>query len=163
MESREWKTRGRALEERLVPRAWGAGVPSVGRLWHDAVRGRRSRMSKKQGKSGLIPLSDMIAAVRWELGQAADKGRGQDLRFLVEEVELELSVTAEHDEKAGVKINVLAFEIGAEDIKKVANVHRVKVKLKPVGDAATRGTTDVLVSGEGVTPDPTLGDVPMGG
>lgn len=138
-------------------------MPGVGRLWHDAVRDKRSRMSKKQGKSGLIPLSDMIAAVRWELGQAADKGRGHELRFLVEEVELELSVTAEHDEKAGVKVNVLAFEIGAEDIKKVANVHRVKVKLRPQADASVRGTTDVLVSGEGVQPDARYDDVPMGG
>ena len=39
--------------------------------------------------------------------------------------------TCEQLQKAGVKINVLAFEIGAEDIKKVANVHRVKVKLRP--------------------------------
>ena len=122
-------------------------------------------MSKKHGKSGMIDLSTMIAAVRWELKEAEAKAvaEGQDLRFKVEEVELELAMTIEHDQTAKAGIKVMVFELGGEDSKKIAHAHKVKVKLTTRGDGVTRATDDVLVTGEGVKKDPRFDDVPMGG
>lgn len=116
--------------------------------------GTEVAVAKKPEKSGPITLAKMIAAVREELKQAEIDGRGQDLRFEVQEVELELVVTAEHETTAGGGVKVWVIEAGADATVKKGQSHTVKVRLKPAsGVPRSDGSTDrLLVTSDGVEP-----------
>ncbi len=91
-----------------------------------------------------IELSELIVELRRELLEARARGEREDLRFQVEEVEIEvnLATTKEGSAKTGVKFWVL----NAETQGKLAaeTVQKVRIKLKPL-DAAGGPT---LVSDE---------------
>lgn len=89
-----------------------------------------------------IPLRQMIQNLRAELNAAMQDGEEQDLRFKLEDVELELKVctSLEAGANGGVKFWVLNF--GANAKAKSEDVHTVKLKLKPV----TNGDGEVHLS-----------------
>lgn len=121
-------------------------------------------MAKKQDQGGPIELSRMIAAVRWELAQAEQQGRDQDVRFRVEEVELELAVTLEHTETVGAGVKVWVIEAGADDTKRVARAHKMKVKLTPQRGPGPEGKGDkMLVTSDGSSPASGGDSMPLGG
>ncbi len=86
-----------------------------------------------------IPLADVIQELRSELLAATAAGEGQELRFDVEELNLELQVvvtkggSAEAGAKGGVKFWVLNAESSAEVQGKYesSRLQKVSLKLKP--------------------------------
>ena len=75
-----------------------------------------------------LELSDVLDQLRANLARAQKKGAGQDLRFSLDDVEVEfqVAVTKEGTGKAGVKFWV----INAEACGKFADVTTQKIKLK---------------------------------
>ena len=75
-----------------------------------------------------LELADVLAQLRVNLAQAQQDGVGQDLRFALDdvEVELQLAVTKEEEGKAGVKFWVINAEAGG----KLSDVTTQKIKLK---------------------------------
>lgn len=84
-------------------------------------------MAKRQ-----IPLAQMIVDLRRELLQAQKQAEDQDLRFRVEDIELEVQFTVgkEAEAKGGVKFWVYNVDAGG----KVAaeTVQKLRLKLAPV-------------------------------
>lgn len=78
-----------------------------------------------------IPLAEMMGALRAELLTAQAQAAGEDLRFKLQDIEVELqfTTTVEGTVKGGVKFWVL----DAEAAGKVAtqNMHKLKFKLSP--------------------------------
>jgi len=73
-------------------------------------------------------LSDVLAQLRENLVRAQQEGEGKDLRFLLDDIEVEfqVAITQEGSGKAGVKFWVVNAEAGG----KLANVTTQKIKLK---------------------------------
>lgn len=81
-----------------------------------------------------LELSDVLAHLRANLARAQQEGAGQDLRFSLDDVEVEfqVAITKEGEGKAGVKFWVVNAELGG----KLANATTQKIKLKmKVSDA----------------------------
>jgi hypothetical protein len=79
-----------------------------------------------------IELADAVAAVRAELLDAARRGAGQEVAFVVGPIEMEFAVELRADAtaKAGFKVWVFASaEVGA-DVSR-GSTHRVTVTLNP--------------------------------
>lgn len=81
-------------------------------------------------------LAEVLAALREQLVEARRQGEGQDFRFSLDEIEVELSfqVTQEGNGKAGVKFWVVTADMGAKVAREA--VQRIKLKLTP-GDPST--------------------------
>lgn len=80
-----------------------------------------------------IELSEMLGELRKELSIAQSKGAGSDLKFQIEDIEIELQVatTSKVAGKAGIKILVCWDAEASAGIDK-ANTQKLKLKLKPV-------------------------------
>lgn len=91
-----------------------------------------------------IELADAVAVLRDELLEAAERGLGQDIGFVVGPVEMEFAVELRADAKAkaGFKAWVLA-SVEAEAGAGQTRTHRVKITLTP----QTPGGGDLLVRG----------------
>lgn len=85
-----------------------------------------------------IGLAEAIEQLRSELGAAQDAGADQQLRFSIEEIEVELLLELKKDGKASAKAQFGVVTIGAEGGLTSSNTHRVKLRLK-VTDAARGG------------------------
>jgi hypothetical protein len=81
----------------------------------------------EQDKKSSIPLSDFIRTLREELKKARDDGQGEDLRFEVGQIEVELAVEAHRKTDAGGGVQIYVLEAGAHE--KMANVSTQRVKL----------------------------------
>ncbi|KAA3605511.1 MAG: hypothetical protein DWQ01_19525 [Planctomycetota bacterium] len=95
-----------------------------------------------------IDLKQALSALRLQLSEVAAEGGGQDLRFEIPEIELELKVVASHHGQASGGIQFRLFGIGAKvdgggGIKN-EQVQTLKLKLKPVRPDGT----DMLLEGE---------------
>lgn len=77
-----------------------------------------------------ISLAEAINALRRELAAASQSAKGQDLRFQVDKVTVELEVVSEKvtQGSAGVKWVV---EVGAQRSHSDGHTHRVTVELTP--------------------------------
>ena len=78
-----------------------------------------------------IPLSEMLAELRKELLEAKLEGQGSDLKFLIEDIEIELQIAT--TKEAGVDGGVKFWVYNAEakvDISE-ARTQKLKLKLKP--------------------------------
>ncbi|MEV0610963.1 trypco2 family protein [Polymorphospora rubra] len=91
-----------------------------------------------------IELADAVAAVREELLEAAGRGTGQEVGFVVGPIELEFTVELRADAKAktGFKAWVLTADVEAGVAR--GRTHRVMVTLTP--KAADGG--DLLISAQ---------------
>ncbi|MBF0371702.1 MAG: hypothetical protein HQL52_19875 [Magnetococcales bacterium] len=90
-----------------------------------------------------IALPDMISHLRKNLQQAQEEGRDKDLRFAVEEVELELQVTMTDETKAGGGVKFWVYNANLEAKAASQAVQRIKLKLAPV---KSDGETPVQVA-----------------
>ncbi|MEL6106000.1 MAG: trypco2 family protein [Planctomycetota bacterium] len=101
----------------------------------------RNAMAKKKPKKSnahlpssvadKLPLSDVISHLRSELIDAQAKAEGEELRFLVEEaqIELQVGVTKGADGKVGVKFWVYSAEGGGK--LEQETTQKITLKLKP--------------------------------
>jgi hypothetical protein len=86
---------------------------------------------------GYLPLAQAIGELRNELLTAIDNAAGEDLRFAVQTIEVELQVVATDTlkgETGGSVFGVLTLKGGADHAK--AATHKVKLVLKPEDLAA---------------------------
>ena len=90
-------------------------------------------MKKSEGR---VRLADYIQHLRQELTTAAKEGEGEELRFAVEEIEVELDVTMSQESSTeGGWDHWVVLKIGASDNKTISQ--KMRLKLKPLrGDAA---------------------------
>lgn len=94
-----------------------------------------------------IPLSELIAELRSELAEAQKQGAGKELRFTVEEIEIELKVGITKEVEAGGKVKFWVYEAGLKGGVSEQDLQRVLLKIKP-----THSGVSLEVSGE--TPKP---------
>jgi hypothetical protein len=80
-------------------------------------------------------IADVLASLRASLEAAQKAGAGHDVRFVMNEIEIELNVTTSGDAKAegGIKFWVLNF--GAEVKSKDEHTQKIRLKLKAVDKA----------------------------
>ncbi len=85
----------------------------------------------KKKVMGNIGLSEMVVSLRKELIEAQEKGAEQDLRFKVNEIEIEVDIvtTKEASPGAGVEFWVFSAELNTKfsDVR----THRLRLKLTP--------------------------------
>lgn len=77
-----------------------------------------------------IELSEMLGQLRKELSKAQGDGRDSELKFLIEDIEIELQVatTQSGEGGGGVKIAVVSF--GAKVNASKVDTQKLKLKLK---------------------------------
>lgn len=95
-------------------------------------------MSTEQGQD--LELAEVIRAMRKELSAAMEQGQGEDIRFRLGSVDLELrlQVSAEAAVDGGVKVWVLS--LGGKHSQTSSVTHTLKLKLQPAdshGDELT--------------------------
>jgi hypothetical protein len=80
------------------------------------------------------PLSQVLIQLRKDLLEAQKEGEGKDLRFIVQDAEVELQVvaTTEAEVGGGVRVWVLSAEGGGKAGETVTQT--LRLKLRPVGD-----------------------------
>jgi hypothetical protein len=91
----------------------------------------------------MLELSKVLADLRDELVQAQTTGEESNLRFLIDDIEVELHVvvTGEGEAKAGFKI--LTFGAEAKAKGEAATTQKLRLKLKIVDKT---GKSPVLIS-----------------
>lgn len=85
-------------------------------------------MDKKNG----IPLSGMLAELRKELLQAQETSKGSDLKFRIDDIEIELQVATTQEGEGGVGIKFWVISADAKGKVAEARTQTLKLKLKPV-------------------------------
>lgn len=80
--------------------------------------------------SDLIPLPKMLARLRSDLLEARAEGEGKALRFLVEDIELELQMVTTQDTEGGVGIKFWVLNANAKAKDTAVATQRLKLKLK---------------------------------
>ncbi len=78
-----------------------------------------------------LELSQLIINLRAELAKAKREGDGKDLRFIVEDVELELDIATEGSNEKGLAAKFYVFTGQYKETDKDAVTQRIKLKLKP--------------------------------
>jgi hypothetical protein len=89
-----------------------------------------------------IALADAIDAIRAEMLDAEDRGAGSRLRFAVEHVELEFTVTVSYDAQADVRVRFWVLEAGGGAGASRAGGQIVRVTLRPVGEGGREFLTE---------------------
>jgi hypothetical protein len=96
-----------------------------------------------------VPLAAAVRGLRAELVEAVREGAGEELRFALGPVvlEVELALTREAAGKAGIRFWVVSA--GGKGSRSEATTHRMKLTLTPVRvDADGVARTDVVVGSE---------------
>jgi hypothetical protein len=89
-----------------------------------------------------LALAEVIAHLRTELSEAMRAGEGEDLRFELGPVELELTIGVDKEAKPGAKVKFWVLEWGAEAKIGSTAAQRIKLVLDPrhAGQADRRPT-----------------------
>jgi hypothetical protein len=82
-----------------------------------------------QEKAGL-ELAEMIRGLRAQLFKAHQEGGDKEIHFTVEDVELELQITAEKQAAGGVSAKFYVFTGKLDGSKKDTVTQKLKLKLK---------------------------------
>jgi hypothetical protein len=82
-----------------------------------------------------LELSAVIAELRASLSEAQNEGEGKNLRFSIDDIEVELNVAVEDKGSAegGVKFYVLSAKAGVSETQTVTQ--KVKLKMKVLDTA----------------------------
>lgn len=102
-------------------------------------------MADAISESGWIGLTAVIGSLRAELIAAQEEAEGQDLRFPIEKltVELKVAVTRSVDGKAGFKVPLLGAQFGGSAGYKSEELQTITVTLgAPLGADGTPITVD---------------------
>lgn len=79
----------------------------------------------------MVELSEMIRELRHELSEAIAEGEGEQLRFRLGPVELELLVAVERSGSPSAKVRFWVVELGAEGTMRNAVTQRITLTLEP--------------------------------
>lgn len=94
---------------------------------------------------GKVRLADYIRHLRRELSEAARAGEGEELRFGVEEIEVELEVaTSQENSAEGGWDQWVVLKVGGTDNRTLTQKMRLKLKLlegEELKEAKRRGKT----------------------
>lgn len=96
-----------------------------------------------------LELAAMIKALRSQLVEAQREGEGEDIRFTIEDVELELQIAAEKQASGGISAKFYVLTSKLDGSKKDTVTQKLKLKLK-VGKADGK---PLEVSDHGQRPD----------
>ncbi|POX42383.1 hypothetical protein C3486_05070 [Streptomyces sp. Ru73] len=86
----------------------------------------------------MIELANVIRNLRQELEQAVTAAEGEQLRFALGPIELEMSVALERTGHAGAKVRFWVVESGAEATRGTVSTQHIKLTLQPT----LRGSDD---------------------
>jgi hypothetical protein len=78
-----------------------------------------------------IPLADLVAALRQELTIATTRAQGQDIRFTVGDIELELNVGVSRDKSAEGGVQFWVFTLGGKADRTDTTTHTIHLTLHP--------------------------------
>jgi Trypsin-co-occurring domain 2 len=90
-----------------------------------------------------VPLAEAIGRLRDELMSAAAAGAGEDVRFRLGPITLDLEVTATYSGGGQAGINWYLVSFGAKGEASTSRAHTIHLELQPVGADGT----DLLVGG----------------
>ena len=79
-----------------------------------------------------IPLSEMLAQLRKELVQAQWEGEDSNLKFLIEDIEIELQIATTKGADGGGGVQFWVYNAEAQVDVSEAKPQTLKCKLKPV-------------------------------
>lgn len=79
-----------------------------------------------------MTLVEVMHSLRQQMAEAIAAGVAEELRFDVEQVEVELHTQIERSTEAGGKINFWVTEIGVGGESKNVSSHILRFRLKPV-------------------------------
>ncbi len=79
-----------------------------------------------------IRLNEMIENLRSELMQAKESGKGKELQFLVEDVEIEVEVLASKKAGGGGKVDFWVYTAELAGELAQASKQKLKLRLKPL-------------------------------
>ena len=91
-----------------------------------------------------IELRTVVDQLREELFTLTQTVEGEDLRFAVESVEVELHVGVKKEGKGGVKAKFWVLEVDAEGKYGTERTQTIKLKLKPRIKGAKPGTETLI-------------------
>ncbi|MQP68601.1 hypothetical protein GE253_25135 [Niveispirillum sp. SYP-B3756] len=93
-----------------------------------------------------VGIADAIDTLRKELAEAINRGDGEELRFKVNGIELELTVACEisGNGKASFKVFGIGGEVGGS--AKGTNTHKIKLMLEPTDKEGKKKDTLVRES-----------------
>jgi hypothetical protein len=129
--------------------AWGRAVPcgfgdraeperARGGAGDLRMKGSPSRLARRgipevMAREGdtRIPLADAIRALREELVSAVAEGEGQQVRFDLHSIELELQVQMSREVGGSAGINLWAVSLGGEGARSSSATHTVRLSLEP--------------------------------
>ena len=80
-----------------------------------------------------IELSKMLGQLRKELLDTRWEGRDSDLKFLIEDIEIELQIAATEEVVGGGGVKFWVFNAEAKIDASEVKTQKLKLKLKPVG------------------------------
>jgi len=80
-----------------------------------------------------IPLSEMLAQLRKDLLQTQEEGKGSDLKFQIEDIEIELQLATTKEAGVGGGVKFWVYNANAKVSASEANTQKLKLKLKPIG------------------------------
>ena len=102
--------------------------------------------------SGPMSLADMIVKLRKDLRQAQQQAADEDLRFLVEEIELEVQVTTAKEGEGKVGVNFWVYTAEAGGALRREDAHTLRLKLKPLPLKDEQGSHPLTISGPSAIP-----------
>ncbi len=102
-------------------------------------------MSDSPDDVARIPLAKMLAQLRQELLDAKAEGEDKELKFLVDDIEIELQMTTTQEDAGGVGIKFWVINADANLRDTSLQTQKVKLKLKTDADlriSRNRGLPD---------------------
>ncbi|MCF6524259.1 trypco2 family protein [Streptomyces sp. JJ36] len=76
-----------------------------------------------------IELADLLRALRREIGRAQLDAAGEDVRFRIDDVELELQVAVERTREADAGVRFWVVSLGGKGTKTSTDTHVVRLSL----------------------------------
>src|SRR4051812_387893 len=99
-------------------------------MFYDCAAGEEHWSMGDGNEAGRIALADAIAGLRAELSRARRESDGQDIRFAVDKIEVEISVEFGWAREANGGFKLLSFvSLGAKAGDNAKTGHKVKLTL----------------------------------